>query len=162
MNSICRDLKTSDSHKEAVLLGRGDLNLPDINWFLQSIEGIWNSVTINQRFLSCVHHFALEQMVYFQTRLNATLNLFMTIIPFLVDKCRPAPGVGDNDIVLVTFFASVRRSRPIQHKIYLRNMANPKTIKEECRILTNKFLAGFNIIHTVEDIWVYIKTSFLG
>ncbi|XP_056006769.1 uncharacterized protein LOC130050570 [Ostrea edulis] len=101
-------------------------------------------------------------MVAFPIRLNATLDLFMTNRPSLVDKCTPAPGVGDHDIVLVTSSASVRRSRPVQHKIHLWNRADLKTMKEECRILTNKFLAGFNNTNPVEDIWAYIKTSLLG
>ena len=79
----------------------------------------------------------------FPTRLGATLDLFMTNRPSLVDKCRPAPGVGDHDIVYVTSSASVRRPKPVQHKIYLWNKADLDTMKGECCSITTKFLEDF-------------------
>ena len=85
----------------------------------------------------------------------------MTNMPSLVDKCRPAPGVGDHDIVYVTSSASVRRSKPVQHKIYLWNKADLDTMKGECCSITTKFLKDFTTSSTVEEIWSAIKTSIL-
>ena len=141
MESICRDLEaTVDSHKKSVIWVGGDLNLPDINWSSQSVEGNANAVAINQRFLGCIHHCASEHIVDFPTRLGATLDLFMTNRPSLVDKCRPAPGVRDHDIVYVTSSASVRRSKPVQHKIYLWNKADLDTMKGSAVLLRPSFL----------------------
>ena len=58
--------------------------------------------------------------------------------------------------------ASVRRSKPVQHKIYLWNKADLDTMKGECCSITTKFLADFTTSSAVEEIWSAIKTSILG
>lgn len=114
----------------------GDLNLPDINWTTLSIEGNSNPVLVNQKFLDCVNHCGFEQMVDFPTRHNATLDLFLTNRPTLVDKCSPVPGIADHDIVQIAASVSARRSKPVARKIFLWNKANMDVIRKDSEALT--------------------------
>jgi hypothetical protein len=56
----------------ALVMMWGDLNLPDINWTIQAIDGNSNAVAINHRLLDCTQNCGLEQMVNFPTRQRAT------------------------------------------------------------------------------------------
>jgi hypothetical protein len=67
---------------------------------------------------------AAEQMVNFSTRQRATLDLFFTNQPSLVDKCLPAPAVADHDMVHIITSATARRNKPISRKIHLWKRAN--------------------------------------
>lgn len=90
MDNMCTTLETlTTRHKKAVFWVGGDLNLPDINWTTctQTIDGNSNAVAINHRLLDCTQNCGLEQMVNFPTRQRATLDLFFTNRPSLVDKC---------------------------------------------------------------------------
>ncbi|KAK3087692.1 hypothetical protein FSP39_009244 [Pinctada imbricata] len=77
------------------------LNLPDINWSVLSIEGKSNLRAISQRFLDCVQSCGMEQKVDSPTKQNASLDLFFTNRPSLVDNvlrpqvlAQPVTNVG--------------------------------------------------------------------
>ena len=53
----------------------------------------------------------MEQIVDFPTRLDNILHLVFTTHPSLVNKCKPLPGIGDNDIVLIETSIDVTRSK---------------------------------------------------
>lgn len=139
LDEMCNQLESlATKYKKAALWLGGDLNLPDIQWKTQTVIGNANSSAINQRFLHCLHHCGLDQLVDFPTRQDTTLDLFLTNRPSLVNKCTAAPGVADHDMVLITTSATAKRNKPIQHKIYLWKKADTENMKD-------KFLQDFNI-----------------
>jgi len=115
----------SIKNKKAETLNIIDSYNPDIiigteTWLTtQPIDGNSNAVAINHRLLDCTQNCGLEQMVNFPTRQRATLDLFFTNRPSLVDKCLPAPGVADHDMVHIITSATARRNKPISRKIHL-------------------------------------------
>lgn len=90
--NMCETLEAiSVKYRKAVLWIGGDLNLPDIDWSSQTINGNACSAATNKRFLECVNYCALDQIVDFPTRNTSTLDLFLTNRPSLVIKCAAIP-----------------------------------------------------------------------
>jgi predicted nucleic acid binding AN1-type Zn finger protein len=52
-------------------------------------------------YLDILRNCNVEQIVDFPTRGNKTLDIFLTSNPGLIDRCKPIPGVGDHDAVLI-------------------------------------------------------------
>ena len=74
------------------------------------------------------------------------------------------PSLNKEFIIYYYYYyysASVRRSKPVQHKIYLWNRADLEAMKADCRTITTNFLPDFTICRPVEEIWLY-KSSILG
>ena len=67
-----------DKHKNAVVLIMGDFNLSDINWETLKIDQHQNLKEINEIFLDTIQNLNLEQIIKNSTRLNNTLDLFLT------------------------------------------------------------------------------------
>ena len=66
MDNMCTTLETlTTRHKKVIFWVWGDLNLPDINWTTQAIDGNSNAVAINHRLLDCTQNCGLEQMINF-------------------------------------------------------------------------------------------------
>ncbi|KAK3084155.1 hypothetical protein FSP39_009144 [Pinctada imbricata] len=163
MDDMCTSLeKITNRFRKAVFWVGGDLNLPDINWTVLSIEGNSNLRAINQRFLDCVQSCGMEQKVDFPTRQNASLDLFLTNRPSLVDKCTAAPGISDHDMVHITASASARKIKSVSRKIFLWNRANLGTMKSSCHKLTSNFLEKFTTSSSIETMWSFIKEGLLN
>ena len=56
----------------------GDLNLPDIDWLSDTIVSHQYRNEINNTFLELFSTLGLSQIVYFPTRINNTLDVFLT------------------------------------------------------------------------------------
>ena len=52
---------------------------------------------INEHFLDTFSMLGLSQMVMFPTRLDNTLDVFLTNRPSLVNRCELVPGISDHD-----------------------------------------------------------------
>ena len=90
----------STGHSQSTLWIGGDASLPDIDWSNSSITGNNYCIPINTAFVNMVHDICAEQVVTFPTRLENTLDIFITNRPTLVSKCTSIPGLSDHDIVL--------------------------------------------------------------
>ena len=100
------------TNKDAVTWIGGDFNLPDIQWSSLSVEGNHTIQQVNHRFLEMVQNCSLEQVVTFPTRLQNTLDLFLTNRPSLVNRCTPIPGIADHDIVFIESPIRASRNKP--------------------------------------------------
>jgi hypothetical protein len=162
MDKLCTTLETlTTRHNKAIFWVGRDLNLPDMNWITQAIAGNSNAVAINHRLLDCTQNCGLEQMVNFPTRQRATLDLFFTNRPSLVDKCLPVPGVADHDMVHSITSATARRSKPISRKIHLWKRADMDALRRGCTELATTFCQTFNATNQIQDMWTFIKTLLL-
>ena len=75
---------------------------------------------------------------------NNILDLFFTSHPSLVSKCKPIPGVGDHDAVLVDTVTKPQRSKPVRRKIYLWDKSDLAKIKQEATCITD-------VLRTIQD-----------
>ena len=162
MDNMCTTIESLVAkYKNAIYWLGGDLNLPDINWTTQSIDGNANTKAINQRLIDCAQQSGLEQMVNFHTRQSSTLDLFFTNRPSLVDKCSPAPGLAGHDIVEIITTASARRNKPVSRKIYLWKKADMEALKTGCTEISKHFCDTFSESSSITDMWNFIKTKLL-
>ena len=102
----------------------GDFNLPDIDWATDSIVGHQYPLAINNTFISTFQDLGLTQIVDFPTRIDRTLDLFLSNRPSLVSKCSPLPGVSDHEMVLVVSDIRAKRQKPVPRKILLWKKAD--------------------------------------
>ena len=112
VDNVWRKNRTS-----VVWLG-GDINLPDICWKTQFINGHQNALRINSTFLKLVQDNHLEQVVTFPTRKDHMLDLLLTSRPSLVNQCEPLPGIGDHDIVYIDSDITAKINKPVKRKIF--------------------------------------------
>ena len=127
---LCSKIKhIVNTNRSATIWISGDLNLPDIDWKTESIEGHQNSNAINSAFLSAFQELGLAQIVDFPTRLHNTLDLFLTNRPSMISKCTPLPGVSDHEMILTISDVQAKRVKPVSRKILLWNKADIQNIK---------------------------------
>ena len=66
---------------------------------------------MNKFFIDTIQEMSMEQTVDFPTRLDNILDPVFTTHPSLVNKCKPLPGSGNHDIVLIDTSIEVTRSK---------------------------------------------------
>ena len=113
----------------------GDFNLPDIDWPSLTVNSHQYPVSMSNRYLSIPSQCGVDQVVEAPTRGNKTLDLFFTNNPSLVDKCKPIPGVGDHDAILIDTLIRPRRVKPTKRKIHLWDKKGLKQISSFFLIL---------------------------
>ena len=112
---------------------------------------------MNKFFIDTIQEISMEQIVDFSTRLDNIIELVFTTHPSLVNECKPLPGIGDHDIVLIDKGIEVTRSKTPRHKIYIWKSANTDENMQRCK--TDKFmLSTFN---SIDDIWSNFKNIFI-
>ena len=116
---VCSKIKhIVNTNRSATIWISGDLNLPDIDWKTESIEGHQHSNAINTAFLSAFQELGLAQIVDFPTRLHNTLDLFLTNRPSMISNCTPLPGVSDHEIILTISDVQAKRLKPVRKSSY--------------------------------------------
>ena len=121
----------------------GDFNLPDIDWPTLAVTSNQYPAVMSNIYIGLPAQCGVEQLVEAPTRGNNILDLFFTRNPSLVSKCKPIPGVGDHDAVLVDTLAKPQRSKPVRRKIYLWDKADLPNLKQEARNITTT-------LHTIQ------------
>ena len=76
-----------------------------------SVVGTIYPNNMNKFFIDTIEEISMEQIVDFSKRLDNILYLVFTTHPSLVNKCKPLPGIGDHDIVLIDTSIEVNRSK---------------------------------------------------
>ncbi|XP_072033236.1 uncharacterized protein [Amphiura filiformis] len=140
----------------------GDFNLPDINWATEAIIGHQYTIAINNCFLSTFHDLGLSQIVDFPTRINSTLDLFLTNRPSLVSKCIPLPGVSDHEMVLTISDIRTKRQKPARRLILLWKKADMAVIKSQLHKFTTSFVSANTVDSPVNSLWNQISTTLHG
>ena len=79
---MCNDLQSIIlTNPSSTMWIGGDLNLPDINWSLNTIMGHQYPLSLNECFLDFQEDNLFVQFVTFPTRNNNTLDIFATNCP---------------------------------------------------------------------------------
>ncbi|CAG2226323.1 unnamed protein product [Mytilus edulis] len=146
-------------NNSSILWLGGDLNLPDIDWKSNSVCGNQYSSQINNRFVDMVNNCCLDQVVTFPTRGSATLDIFLTNRPSLVNRCEPIPAIGDHDIVFIDSNAIAMHPKPTQRKIYIWKRADIEKMKSEAQELSKVFHGLYNAQSSILEMWDFIKSG---
>ena len=155
---LCSKIKDIvNTNRSATIWISGDLNLPDIDWKTESIEGHQNSNAINTAFLSAFQELGLTQIVDFPTRLHNTLDLFLTNRPSMISNCTPLPGVSDHEMILTISDVQAKRLKPVSRKILLWNKADIQNIRNYLSTFSSNYLASVTINTPVEEQWRIIS-----
>ena len=77
------------------------LNLPNINWDSNSVEGNSYPLSLCNIFLDFLNTFGFIQTVNFATKASNNLDIFCTNQPSVIKQCFPLPGTGDRDAVAI-------------------------------------------------------------
>ena len=107
------------NHANAPFWLIGDFNLPYISWKHNNISGNQNALRVNNAFLTLVEDIGLQQMVDFPTRNNATLDLFLTNRPSLINRLKPIPRISDHEALFIDSDVQAKLRRPTSYKILL-------------------------------------------
>lgn len=147
-----------DNQKSDFWIG-GDFNLPDMNWSSLTVTSNQYSYAMTDTYLDILRNCNVEQIVDFPTRGNKTLDIFLTSNPGLIDRCKPIPGVGDHDAVLIDTLIKPRRTKPTRRTIHLWDKANITEFKTEVTAYINKFTA--TPFSTINDMWTSFRDNIL-
>jgi hypothetical protein len=119
-----------NKYKKSTIWIGGDANLPDIDWYTDTISSSMYPKEINEHFISTKSELGLTQIVNFPTRENVTLETFFTNRPNLVHRCVGIPGISDHDTVAyVKSLSRAKYQKPIKRKILIWKRANMEAMR---------------------------------
>jgi len=125
MQNICHLIaEIRSKYKGAIIWITGDMNLPNINWNLNSVTGNSYPQDISNSLIDEFNSGSFIQMAEQPTRGNNILDLFATNRPSLVQHIEVIPGISDHEIVSVESVLSATIVKPKAHQVYLWNKAN--------------------------------------
>ncbi|VDI73901.1 Hypothetical predicted protein [Mytilus galloprovincialis] len=100
-----------------------------------------------------------KTVVTFFTRGTATLDIFLTNRPSLVNRCEPIPGTGDHDIVFIDSNAIAMHPKPTQRKIYIWKRSDIEKMKSEAQELSKIFHGLYDTQISILRMWDFIKSG---
>ena len=132
----------------------GGTHLPDVDWQTITILKYQYAKHINELFIDTFATLDLSHMVTFPTRLNKTLDVFLTNQHSLVNWCEPISGVSVHDAeVYVNSDIVPKRQRPVQRKIHIWKKADTELIKEDVAAFAEEMQTRSNPDTPVETLW---------
>ena len=149
------------SHPNATIWFGGYMNLPDIDWDLNTVIHHQYRSCINERFIDFLANCGLSQFVTFPTRNNNILDIFATNKPDLVTACEPLSDIGDQEAVHIRAITTIKYSKPLQRKVYLWNKVNFDQVKEEFKQFSCTYVANNSIDTNVNLLWETLRDKCL-
>ena len=160
MDRLCCSIRdVSTKNKKSIMWIGGDFNLPDIDWEKFSVTGTQYPGAISNSLISIMSETGLDQVVSFPTRLDNTLDLFLTNRPSCINKCQPIPGISDHEIVYINTDVKPKRRKPIRRKIYLWNKVDLDQIHDEGNKMMKEFMEIYSSSSSVDEMWSTIESS---
>ena len=155
---MCNDLQSIIlTNPSSTMWIGGDLNLPDINWSLNTITGHQYPLSLNERFLDFQEDNLFVQFVTFPTRKSNTLDTFATNHPSLVNKCIPISGIGDHDGVYINLDSTINHEKPAKRTVYLWDKADFDTIRNVIQEFSSTFVSRYSVDSDINKLWSIIK-----
>ena len=81
----------------------GDFNFPDWDWNTMTLKPKCGHPRLHKDFIAMLQDHGLEQMVMKPTRMDNTLDLFITNSPQLITRVKILPGLSDHEIPFCEF-----------------------------------------------------------
>ena len=110
---------------------------------------------MNRGFLETFEDIGLTQIVDFPTHSNPdhTLDLLLTNIPSLIQRCEPLPGVADHDAVLAITKLASPLHKPIRRRIHLWKKANMEIVRNRITTFSTSFHEQYSSETPVQEMW---------
>ena len=132
----------------------GDFNLPKLDWpdCEPSIRPNCSFKQVYDHFMEFILDSNFTQVVTQPTRLNNTLDLFLTTNPTLVNEVKVQPDLADHDMVSAESLLkpAVHKQKP--RKTYLFRKADWQTLKQKMKRYQESFLLD-SLGKSVEELW---------
>ena len=154
LDNLCNQLETIiKSHPNSAIWLSGDLNLPDINWCDNCVDGHNYHLNTNHIFLDFLNNNGLTQIVDFPTRGTNTLDIFITNRPSLIDMCIPIDGISDHEAILTKSSVRVQLCHPAKRPIYLWSKTDFNEIRHTILPLCNEFVSTYSAATPINVLW---------
>ena len=150
-------LKIILTNPDAIIWFAGDLNLPNINWNLNCLQGNNYPSTLCMKFSDTLLELRLSQIVTFPTRQQNTLDIFITNHPTLVRSCDSIPVISVHEAVCVLSNIVAKVHKPTPRKIMLWNKANFTLIEGIICDFNNEFQLSYDPSIPVSTLWDKFK-----
>ena len=85
----------------------------------QHFQGLILSLGVNNAFLTLVEDIGLQQMVDFPTRNSASMDLFLTNRPSLINHLKPIPEISKHEALFIDSEVQTKLRMPTSRKIFL-------------------------------------------
>ena len=117
---------------------------------------------MNNAFLTLVEDIDLQQMVDFPTRNNATLDLFLTNQPSLINRLKSTPAISDHEALFIDSDVQAKLRRPTSRKIFLWEKADLEQLQNDMQAFSQSFISKFSTSHPVDSLWTALKNGCLN
>ena len=145
LENLCEQLeRIKRSHPNSAIWISGDINLPDINWSDNFVDGHSYSLRINNLFLDFLNNNGLTQIVNSPTRGSNILDIFVTNRSSIIESCETVDGISDHEAVLTKSPIRVHLSHPVKRPIYLWSCADFILIKQTIQNSCEQFISTYS------------------
>ena len=153
MENLCDSLsRIITKYNNPTVWLAGDLNLPNIDWSNNTVNGNHYPLSLCNVFLDFMTYHGLVQMNLLPTRYNNILDVFLTNQPLTSISVETALGISDHEAVIVKSAISVKNLPVIKRKVYLWHKANFSAIDNLIADFTATFL-NYPIDTPVQQLW---------
>lgn len=157
--NLCNFLKTIiDNYPHLPIWIAGDLNLPNIDWEINHINGSAYPSTLCELFLDFILEYGFIQSIKDATREQNILDVFFTNRPTLIQSCCSVPGISDHEAVLIKSLVTITPQKTKPRKIILWNKADIPSIKETIAHFSSEFFSNFSTSTPVDTLWEKFKS----
>ena len=151
--NLCDSLnRIITKYKNPTVWLAGDLNLPNIDWSNNTVNGNHYPPSLCNVFLDFMAYHGLVQMNLLPTRYNNILDVFFTNQPLTSISVETAPGISDHEAVIVRSAISVKTLPVIKRKVYIWHKADFSVIDNLIANFTATFL-NHPIDTPVQQLW---------
>ena len=96
-------------------------------------------------------------MVDFPTRNNATLDLFLTNQPSLINRLKSIPAISDHEALFIDSDVQAKLRRPTSRK-----KADLEKLQNDMQAFSQSFISKFSTSHPVDSLWTAFKNGCLN
>jgi hypothetical protein len=83
----------------------------------------------------------------------ATLDLFLTNRPSLINRLKPIPGISDHEALFIDSDVQAKLRRPTSRKIFLWNKTDLEKLQHDMQAFCQSFISKFSTSHPVDSLW---------
>ena len=158
MEKLCNLLEgTIRNNCDGPIWIAGDINLPNINWDLNSVVSSTFPLSLTKLFLDLLQEYGFTQIVDFPTRGHNILDIHATNRPSLIFSCNPVLGIGDHEAIFTCSSLAVDIQPSCKRKSYSWAKANWSQINEMAKSFCDDFIVNYMVDTNVDVLWSIFK-----
>ena len=158
MKTLCNTLADiAKNHRNSPIWIAGDINLPNVNWERNCINGNTYIAALCNLFLN-FKIMGLPKWLIFQLE----DRYFATNCPSLFTACKPLPGISDHEAVLIHSLIKVNFQSPARRTMRKWNRADWDKINDSAKYFCNNFTSDFSINTPIDQMWNEFKSFCLS